>query len=96
MSYTQAELLAIFNTPAASNGLISLAHQLIAAKLNVANGAGCEAVDGSIAAADAAIGNLVVPPVGSGSLLPGSTSALTAALTAYNEGELEGCADHCE
>src|SRR4029453_6812058 len=30
VSYTQAELLAIFNTPAAGNGLLTLAHQLIA------------------------------------------------------------------
>src|SRR5262245_15647908 len=30
--YTKTQLLSIFNTPAAGNGLISLAHQLIAAK----------------------------------------------------------------
>jgi hypothetical protein len=96
VSYTQAELLAIFNKPAAGNGLISLAHQLIAAKLNFANGAGCDEVAGAIAAADALIGNLVVPPVGTGSLANSATSALTGALSAYNEGETEGCADHCE
>ncbi len=95
-SYTQAELLAIFNQPAAGNGLISLAHQLIAAKLNFANGAGCDAVSGIIDAADALIGSLVVPPVGTGSLPNSATSALTGALTAYNEGETEGCSDHCE
>ena len=36
--YTQAELLLIFDAPVAGNGLIALAHQLIAAKLNVAMG----------------------------------------------------------
>src|SRR5688572_26907655 len=38
VSYSQAQLLEILRTPVRGNGLISLAHQLIAAKLNVANG----------------------------------------------------------
>jgi hypothetical protein len=63
-----------------------LAHQLIAAKLNVANGADDTAVAAGIAAADALIGGLVVPPVGSGSLASSATSALTETLTSYNEG----------
>lgn len=86
VSYTDFELQAIFNTPAGGNGLVSLAHQLMAAKLNVANGADDTAIAAAIASADALIGSLVVPPVGSGSLAPGVTSALTATLTAYNEG----------
>src|SRR5215218_3985391 len=53
VSYDQAQLLSIFNTPAAGNGLIALAHQLIAAKLNVANGADDSAVAGAIVSADA-------------------------------------------
>jgi hypothetical protein len=94
VSYSQADLLAIFNKPAAGNGLISLAHQLIAAKLNVASGADDTAVAGVIVTADALIGNLVVPPVGSGSLSNASTSALTATLTAFNEGTIGP--GHCE
>ena len=86
VSYTDLELQAIFTTPAQGNGLISLAHQLIAAKLNVASGASDSAIAGDIAAADALIGSLVVPPVGAGSLPSSSTSALTGALTSYNEG----------
>ncbi len=39
VSYSDLELESILNTPVGGNGLISLAHQLIAAKLNVANGA---------------------------------------------------------
>ena len=39
VTYSQAQLLAIFNTPVRGNGLISLAHQLIAAKLNILAGA---------------------------------------------------------
>jgi hypothetical protein len=80
------ELQAIFDKPAAGNGLISLAHQLIAAKLNIANGADGTAVAVAITAADALIAGLIVPPVGSGSLPPSATSSLTTTLTSYNEG----------
>ena len=86
VSYTDLELQAIFDKPAAGNGLISLAHQLIAAKLNIANGADGTAVAAAITAADALIAGLVVPPVGSGSLPPSATSSLTTTLTSYNEG----------
>lgn len=94
VSYTDLELLAIFNTPAAGNGLLSLAHQLIAAKLNVAAGADGSAVAGAIVAADSLIGGLVVPPVGSGFLAPSATSALTTTLMNYNEGATGP--GHCE
>jgi hypothetical protein len=84
--YTDLQLCSILNTPAGGNGLIALAHQLIATKFNVANGADDTDVAASIAAADALIGSLVVPPVGSGSLAPSATSALVTALANYNEG----------
>lgn len=84
--YDAQELLDIFNTPAAGNGLIQLAHQLIAAKLNIANGADPTAIQASVDAADFLIGDLIIPPVGAGSLAPALTSALTDALAAYNEG----------
>lgn len=86
VAYTDLELQAILDTPAAGNGLVVLAHQLIAAKLNVAKGADDTAVAGAIAAADALIGGLVVPPVGSGALAPSATAALTNTLASYNEG----------
>lgn len=86
VSYDVSQLVSILNTPAAGNGLIVLAHQLIAAKLNIASGADGTAVAADIAAADALIGGLVVPPVGTGSLPSSATSALTASLTNYNEG----------
>ncbi|MEQ1834054.1 MAG: hypothetical protein ABL977_13445 [Candidatus Eisenbacteria bacterium] len=87
VNYSAAQLMSIFNQPAAGNGLISLAHQLIAAKLNIAQGASAPAgVLSAIAAADALIGGLVVPPVGAGSLSPGSTSALTTTLDNFNQG----------
>jgi hypothetical protein len=89
VNYTAAQLLAIFNTPAAGNGAISLAHQLIAAKLNIANGTPAPAVvTNAIAAADGLIGGLVIPPVGAGSLPSSSTSGLTGTLASYNEGAI--------
>jgi hypothetical protein len=81
VNYTKAQLLSILNAPVKGNGLISLAHQLIAAKLNVYPG-----TNANINSADALIGALVVPPVGSGFLAPATTSALNTALTNFNEG----------
>lgn len=90
VTYSAAELLAIFNTqPKKGNGLVSLAHQLIAAKLNIANGAGyTPQVTNAIAAADALIGNAVIPPKGSGFISASTTQALNDILTSYNEGKL--------
>jgi hypothetical protein len=94
VDYDVAQLLSIFNTPAAGNGLIALAHQLIAAKLNIANGSDGSAIAATIASADALIGGLVVPPVGAGSLPNAATSALIATLTSYNEGAIGP--GHCQ
>ena len=97
VSYTQTQLLAILRTPVRGNGLISLAHQLIAAKLNAAAGTTVPAsVATAIAAADALIGGLVVPPVGNGSLPTSSTSSLTSTLDAYNNGLTPGGPPHCD
>jgi hypothetical protein len=86
VTYSQADLLSILGEPVGGNGLISLAHQLIAAKLNIAQGADPSAASAAIASADALIGGLVVPPVGSGFLSPASTSSLTQTLDDYNNG----------
>jgi len=87
--YTKAQLLLIFTTPADGNGLISLAHQLIAAKLNILLGAQAPPVTlAAIASANAMIGNLVIPPIGNGFLAPGTTSNLTDTIEAFNA--LEG------
>jgi len=88
VTYTPAQLLSIFNQPAAGNGLLILAHQLIAAKLNIANGADPTAVQQSVIDADSMIGGLIVPPIGNGYLSPSQTSALTDTLTEYNEGTI--------
>jgi hypothetical protein len=94
VTYTQDELLSIMHEPVRGNGLISLAHHLITAKLNVANGADPSCIQQTIADADALIGDLVVPPVGDGYLAPRDVNALKDTLEAYNEGQL--CAPSCD
>jgi hypothetical protein len=86
VTYTQAQLLSILKQPVKGNGLVSLAHQLIAAKLNVAAGATSSTINATIASADALIGGLVVPPVGSGSLSTSSVGSLVTALDQFNQG----------
>ena len=91
---TKQQLLDILHQPVRGNGLVSLAHQLIAAKLNIAAGADPSCIEETIAEADALIGDLVVPPVGDGYLAPADVSALVETLTDYNEGRL--CAPSCD
>jgi hypothetical protein len=94
VNYTAAQLCAILNQPTQGNGLVSLAHQLIAAKLNIENGANGAAVAQTIADADAQIGGLVIPPVGAGFLSPASTSSKTQTLDDFNNGLIGP--GHCE
>jgi cysteine-rich repeat protein len=84
--YSKAALLAILDQPVQGNGLISLSHQLIAAKLNLASGAP-DAIVGAIADADAMIGDLMCPPIGDGYLATSATSGLAGALADFNEGD---------
>jgi hypothetical protein len=88
VTYQAGELMAILDNPAQGNGLVILVHQLIAAKLNIANGADPSAVQQTITDADNMIGALVVPPIGDGYLTPDQTSSLTETLTEYNEGTI--------
>jgi hypothetical protein len=88
VTYQAAELMAILDNPAQGNGLVILAHQLIAAKLNIANGADPSAVQQALTDADNMIGALVVPPIGNGYLPSGQTSNLTETLMEYNEGTI--------
>jgi hypothetical protein len=88
VSYNASQLLQILNRPAQGNGLVILAHQLIAAKLNIANGADPTAVQQAAIDADSMVGGLIVPPLGSGYLAPSQTSNLTDTLTEYNEGTI--------
>ncbi len=86
VAYTQAQLLQILDESVVGNGLVSLAHQLIAARLNIAFGADPGDAAAAIAAADVLIGSLVVPPVGSGSLPSCEVSTLTQTLDDFNNG----------
>jgi len=86
VTYNQAELLSILNLPSGGNGLVILAHQLIAAKLNLANGADPSVISATIAAADAQVGSLVVPPVGSDFLDPSLTTTDAHTIDDWNNG----------
>lgn len=106
VNYSAAQLCTILNTQGGQKGLITLAHQLIAAKLNLANNAtGCAALDNAIALANSQIGNVnlynlaigtctgpgVYPP-GCGNTVPSANTDLTN----FNEGVLGGlCGPHC-
>lgn len=92
-NYNQTEICSIFNQNVQGNGLVSLAHQLITTKLNGCSGSDLSPIVTELAQAQALIGNLVVPPVGGGSLSPASTSALTEKLDDYNNGLLGGVAN---
>jgi hypothetical protein len=47
-TYNKAQLMEILKTPVKGNGLIPLAYQLIAVKLNIANGSDGSAVSSAI------------------------------------------------
>lgn len=85
--YSASQLLDIFHEPARGNGLVFLAHQLIAAKLNLGAGADPAAAQSTIDVAETLIGSLVVPPVGNGHVDPADASDLTEELDAFNNGE---------
>lgn len=59
--YTKDQLINIFKTSVKDNGLTSLAHQLIAAKLNQANGAAIAPIKDIINMADNLIGSAIIP-----------------------------------
>jgi hypothetical protein len=94
VTYTQQQLLDILHEPVRGNGLLILAHQLIAAKLNIAAGADGSCIQQAIAEADALIGDLVIPPVGNGYLSPRDAAPLAGILGQFNEGFM--CAPACE
>lgn len=94
-NYTQVEVLIILNTPPQGDASLILAHQLIAAKLNAANGRDANLVAGVITQGDAILAGFSgrlpynVPPADA----TGQTLVnLSTILTSYNEGQLTlGC-----
>ena len=91
--YNRQELQSILGRSRAvrGNGLVELAQEEIAAKLNIANGANGTCIEQTLAAADALIGNLVIPPVGNGHLPP---TLSVRDIRRYNGGHL--CSPHCD
>lgn len=93
-TYTATEMASIFNTPAGGNALISLAHQLMAAKLNILNGTNNSQVGTFITQAENLIANLIIPPIGSDFVANSSTlgqqmDVVKTALDDYNNGKLD-------
>lgn len=85
-TYDAIQLCSILHTPIDGNGLIALAQQLIATKLNIANGADDSLIKPIVASADSKIGSLVIPPIGLGYLAPAEVQDLVDTLEVYNEG----------
>jgi len=98
VAYTASQLDDILDEPSGGNALLILAHQLIAAKLNILAGANPAPVSSTIASADEAIGSLVIPPVGADDVDPSSPLGQTMVgladtLDDYNNGN--SGVDHC-
>jgi hypothetical protein len=92
VSYHFEEIEGILAQPVAGNGLVSLAHQLIAAELNIRGGSVApNSVGMAITEANMIIGSMNVPGSGNkpdGYLSPGKTSGLETTLDSFNEGVL--------
>jgi hypothetical protein len=93
--YTAEQLCVILKTQgSADDGLFALAHQIIAARLNIATGADPTDAQAALDAADLLINGRVI---GIDTIPTSQTSALTNALRAYNEGETgPGACGECD
>ncbi|MDL1945129.1 T9SS type A sorting domain-containing protein [Chloroflexi bacterium CFX2] len=85
-NYNQSQLLSILNAAPRGDASIILAHQLIAAKLNVANGSPVPAdVQSAITNADAAISTATIPMgIKANTTLGGYMTSLASLLDQYN------------
>ncbi|MEC7520734.1 MAG: hypothetical protein VYE22_12750 [Myxococcota bacterium] len=101
-TYDQAQLLALLRTPVRGDASVALAHQLIAAELNVAAGAAPVPAIADAQTWMSAHGGGAMLPYGVRASSPAGRMAvrLNEALTAYNEGRTgpghcddRGCAD---
>jgi hypothetical protein len=75
--YTIAEIQSILNQSPNGNGLLTLGHQLIAAKLNGL----CANLTGP---ADAVFAGKIIPPVGTSSVTPNTVAGLVSTLHKHN------------
>ena len=98
-TYSQAELLALLSMPVRGDATLILAKQLIAAKLNIADGADGSAIADTIEDADALLAQFTGKlPYG---IRPSTDEGheavhLAGTLGEFNEGELEGGPDSCD
>src|SRR5262249_61131168 len=90
-AYTQDELLALFDPPPRGDASVILAHQLIAAKLNIATGADTTPISATIADADRLLSGFtgklpynVRPSSATGQAMVNDATVLES----YNNGEL--------
>jgi hypothetical protein len=90
-TYTQAELLSLFETPVKGDASLILADQLIAAKLNIANGSNPTPISATITDADRLLSGFtgklpyhVRPSSGTGQAMVNAATVLQS----YNNGEL--------
>lgn len=90
-TYGKAVLIDILKTPPKGNGAIILAHQLIAAKLNVAYINNCACIPPKVCCAIGKADELIASAT-DGYLKPSEVSRLVEMLTMFNEGYLSG---HC-
>jgi cysteine-rich repeat protein len=86
--YTKQQALDVLAMPVNGNGLTSLEHQMIAAKLNIAAGAVGDTVAAQIAQGDALIGSAIGPPYGKATLSSSAVKAVVDALNAFNVGDI--------
>ena len=86
VTYATAQLVAILDEPARGNGLVILAHQLIAAELNIEQGADLSDVADVLAEAHAMIGSMIVPPLGIASIPPRDVTTLAQTIDDFNNG----------
>jgi hypothetical protein len=77
-----------------NDGLNPLCRELVAARLNIANGAGHDCADAFITQAQLIIGDLVPKPIGNDAIPEGNIRDLINGVARYNKGEL-CCAEHC-
>jgi hypothetical protein len=87
--YTEAQLITILETPVGGDASLDLAHQLIAAMLNVANGSDSGPISATITDANGDIGSGTIPEgIAPSSPLGADMVNDAAVLDAFNEGKL--------
>src|SRR5256714_1760732 len=64
VTYDREELQSIMDESTGDNGLIAVAKEQIAAKLNIANGANFDCIEQTVTDVDVLIVNLIIPPIG--------------------------------